>query len=751
MAGSDPRTNRAVGQRPERAEIDSDEDPLIELARIVSEDGGFGLRPEKPRAVQDERSAHVEPRQADSLEDGLEAELMQELETSFARTPRREVSVAPPPREPAPAPPAMQRPAPVRAPAPVRQAAPPPPQDEDDPDPDELLRSIEEQLSQFERRQSSRFTPPLSAGSNSAASPAEESEATPPAAPAFGAPSRGQDERRWQGQRASRIRPFAEDLDAFDAEPQAALPAARDEVVEEPLPTSRAEYRFRGPASAEWDRGRAEPEMAPEPPVEDVYTRPRAEAYREVAPVEPDTEFEAAAEDVEETEEVSPRRRKADARRAARARRREQRAEEAFPEFDDPTPAALPQPDFSGIAANLSRELQSGFPDDNDDKWQDGDATGDESPAPMAAVAPPRRAAVAETPRRGSRAGLLTAAGVILVLLIGGGAAYYLRAADQGPSGPPPVIAADDGAVRVDAQPAQSSSEGETVGEAVYNRVAGNAPPTDEQVVENAEEPKEIARIVLPPSQSETDNPLVRSVGGGEDEPSASETPPAAATGTEPPQGGSAPAASEDEIGPRQVPTFVVRADGTIVSTGDSGAAPDPTPAQSQQLATEAEPIEPTPVPTVAINGANSEASAAPAPTPAPSASTAADLVPRPSIDASESDVEAGSAEEPPAPAEAPAFVAAADPAPPPVVAESGYLVQLSSERTMDQATTAFANAQRRFASVLSKLQPKIQEADLGSKGIYYRVRVGPWQTRDEAIEVCEALKAAGGNCFVTR
>ena len=44
-----------------------------------------------------------------------------------------------------------------------------------------------------------------------------------------------------------------------------------------------------------------------------------------------------------------------------------------------------------------------------------------------------------------------------------------------------------------------------------------------------------------------------------------------------------------------------------------------------------------------------------------------------------------------------------------------------------------------------------IQEADLGTKGLYYRVRVGPWASRDDAIKVCEALKAAGGNCFVTQ
>ncbi len=58
---------------------------------------------------------------------------------------------------------------------------------------------------------------------------------------------------------------------------------------------------------------------------------------------------------------------------------------------------------------------------------------------------------------------------------------------------------------------------------------------------------------------------------------------------------------------------------------------------------------------------------------------------------------------------------------------------------------------QQRYASVLGNLDPNIQEADLGTKGIYYRVRVGPWSSRDDAIQVCESLKAAGGTCFVTQ
>jgi cell division septation protein DedD len=226
-------------------------------------------------------------------------------------------------------------------------------------------------------------------------------------------------------------------------------------------------------------------------------------------------------------------------------------------------------------------------------------------------------------------------------------------------------------------------------------------------------------------------------------------------------------------LGPRLVPTYVVRADGTIVeTTATSSAATDPIAAQNQQLVTETEPIEPVPVPTVAIadGGSANDATAAepsaltaaPADTTTPDAaapSASEDLSPRPSIDDETATVASASpSSEPAAP---PAggeegntenSLASAEPAAPPATAASGgFLVQLSAQRSMDEAQSAYAAAQQRYPSVLSSLTAQIQEADLGAKGIFYRVRVGPWESRDDAIKVCEALKAEGGNCFVTQ
>ena len=43
-----------------------------------------------------------------------------------------------------------------------------------------------------------------------------------------------------------------------------------------------------------------------------------------------------------------------------------------------------------------------------------------------------------------------------------------------------------------------------------------------------------------------------------------------------------------------------------------------------------------------------------------------------------------------------------------------------------------------------------IRRADLGAKGVYYRVRVGPL-TRDAADKICAQLKSGGAECILTR
>jgi hypothetical protein len=112
-----------------------------------------------------------------------------------------------------------------------------------------------------------------------------------------------------------------------------------------------------------------------------------------------------------------------------------------------------------------------------------------------------------------------------------------------------------------------------------------------------------------------------------------------------------------------------------------------------------------------------------------------------------------------PAPAAAPAPVAQAQPAAPPApiaaaaapsVAASGVAVlQIGSYESVALAQSAWKTFQTRYADVVTNLSDDVQKADLGARGTWYRLRVGPFGDRSAAIAACEKLKAQGGSCFV--
>jgi hypothetical protein len=94
--------------------------------------------------------------------------------------------------------------------------------------------------------------------------------------------------------------------------------------------------------------------------------------------------------------------------------------------------------------------------------------------------------------------------------------------------------------------------------------------------------------------------------------------------------------------------------------------------------------------------------------------------------------------------APAPARVAAA-----PAGNGGGYLVQVASQRSEADAQSSFRNVQSKYPNVLGDRQPVIRRADLGERGTYYRAMVGPFPNREQAVQFCGSLKAAGGDCVV--
>ncbi|MEZ5840164.1 MAG: SPOR domain-containing protein [Hyphomicrobiales bacterium] len=329
-----------------------------------------------------------------------------------------------------------------------------------------------------------------------------------------------------------------------------------------------------------------------------------------------------------------------------------------------------------------------------------------------------------------SRKGMLVAATVLgLVVLGGGGALAYKMIFGGATDGPPPVIRADNEPTKVAPQD-PGGTEIPHQNKLIYDRVGGNAADPAEERIVPREEPVvamdsngNSPRVVLPPSNA---------TGG-------------AAT-----------------TGPRRVRTVIVKPDGTIIG-GDEQAAADTAPAVAAPVPTLPAVAEaPTPaapaasdlgepgqggsmpLPRPAGMAAEAPAMAAPA-TPSPQVAT----LPKPTARPAAPAAAAPAAPMPTTPA--PAAPAATAPAPKTPAVTGGYVVQVSSQRSEDQARAAYAGLQRKFPSVLGGEAPDIQKADLGERGVFYRVRVGPMASRDEANAFCGKLKAAGGDCIVQR
>ncbi|MGQ0673421.1 MAG: SPOR domain-containing protein [Hyphomicrobium sp.] len=86
----------------------------------------------------------------------------------------------------------------------------------------------------------------------------------------------------------------------------------------------------------------------------------------------------------------------------------------------------------------------------------------------------------------------------------------------------------------------------------------------------------------------------------------------------------------------------------------------------------------------------------------------------------------------------------------------AGYVAVLASvpvsTTSRINALKQFADMQQKFGTVLQNKTPDVREADLGEKGSYHRLLVGPPGSREGAQALCGSLKAAGygSDCWVT-
>ena len=325
---------------------------------------------------------------------------------------------------------------------------------------------------------------------------------------------------------------------------------------------------------------------------------------------------------------------------------------------------------------------------------------------------------------RGRRRGLMTVLVVLGLAAVGSAGAFGYRSLFGGPGAAsmPPVIRASGEPSKVAPPPAPDQAAGKFS----YDRF-GDA-GKDEQIVRRAETPLDLTRTAAS-----------RTVLPGAPVPSA---PSDKAAGTANP-----PSAIGE---PRRVRTVPIRPDqpdlaGMPSAVADSMAPPRQAyaaPSDSSRLADLAAqqssstraPVRAAarPAPAAAMqtapSGANAPLSLSPDANNAPPVQ---DIAPAP----------------PPvrqAAAPAPVRVASA-----PASGGGGYLVQVTSQRSEADAESAYRGIQSKYSSVLGSQRHEIRRADLGAKGVYYRAMVGPFGSRESAVQLCTSLKQAGGDCVV--
>ncbi len=88
-----------------------------------------------------------------------------------------------------------------------------------------------------------------------------------------------------------------------------------------------------------------------------------------------------------------------------------------------------------------------------------------------------------------------------------------------------------------------------------------------------------------------------------------------------------------------------------------------------------------------------------------------------------------------------------------PVVASptmTGWVVQIASADTETSAWSTWKKMQSRH-KVLKSKSANVVKADLGAKGIFYRVRLGGFEEQAAAKQACAKLKAGGVSCYISK
>ena len=72
-----------------------------------------------------------------------------------------------------------------------------------------------------------------------------------------------------------------------------------------------------------------------------------------------------------------------------------------------------------------------------------------------------------------------------------------------------------------------------------------------------------------------------------------------------------------------------------------------------------------------------------------------------------------------------------------------------AASRAASAANAEGERLKKKHSDVLGKLAVHVVRADLGAKGVFYRIRLGPAQSKDQARSICATLSKRGQGCLV--
>ena len=153
-----------------------------------------------------------------------------------------------------------------------------------------------------------------------------------------------------------------------------------------------------------------------------------------------------------------------------------------------------------------------------------------------------------------------------------------------------------------------------------------------------------------------------------------------------------------------------------------------------------------TPIPATPAKEAAPEPEVVMEPAPVEAEETVAEVPPAKSDEETISVIESKEPESKPEPEPAPAPAVSAAPA-----ASGQYMAQLGAFSSDEDAKAAWEKISAMHGGMFPTKDYIVQRADLGAKGVFHRLQMGPFESETAARKVCEYLQQNKQGCFVVK